>query len=151
MVSSLGVGAINGAALLFVGITSIVLGSQQIYALSTLLIVVLGQMFCSIGTGAVYGIFFFESDYRPFDCTTSTFHDRTCEFSTVQIILTIDLLHTFSTFCVAVSNLSMIVTARRPVTTLVSSAPYIVYNPRNYANPVMLQTPVSTPPAVDQP
>lgn len=151
MDSSWGVGGINGVALLFVGITSMVLGSQQIYALSTLFTVVFAQMFCAIGTGIIYGLFFFESDYRPFDCSSSTFHDRTCEFSTVQIILTIDLLHTFSTFCIVVSNLSLIVTARRPVTTLVSSAPYIVYNPRNYTNPVTLQTPVSTSPAVDQP
>ena len=135
---SYGVGVLNGGALLYVGLMCMILGRQQNYALSTLFAVVFAQLFCSIGTLTAYGLVFFYSDYRPFNCEVSEFHINRCKFGTVQTILLADLIHVFFTFCIAVSNLSTIANARRPLAPLVAS-PFIVYNPQSPAMPVSFQ------------
>jgi hypothetical protein len=137
---SLGIGFANGGILFLLGILTLILGRQQVFALTTLFVLIFFQLFATMGVFIFYCVIVFILDSDWVTCSSSSSYYDTCPLGTIRTIFIVDLIHLFITFCIIIMTMVMISNARRPVTPF-AMAPQVVYSNQMAAMPVSFDNP----------
>ncbi len=132
-------GFINGVFLLLIGILTLILCRQQVYVLSSLFVAVYFQLFITIATFGLYCFIYSILQNHSSDCSYPYTY---CYRTEAGIILIVDLIHSFLTFCLVIANLAIINNARRPPIAPVTST-YVVYNPQPHPMQTSFQNPAA--------
>lgn len=121
-----GVGFANGGVLFLLGILTLILGRQQVFALTTLFVLIFFQLFATIGVFIFYFLIVFVLS-NWLSCSGSSWSYATCPLDTIKTIFIVNLVHVFLTFCLVIMTLMMISNARRPKSPL-PMAHQVVYS-----------------------
>ena len=136
----LGIGFYNGGILFLLGILTMVLGRQQVFALTTLFVLIFFQLFASMGYFVFYFLISFVLRSTWLQCSSGTHYYDNCPLGTIETIIIANLVHVFITFCLVIVTLVMISNARRPKPAMMM-APQVIYNNQVAAVPVSFENP----------
>ena len=135
-----GVGFANGGVLFLLGILTLILCRQQVFALTTLFVLIFFQLFATIGVFVFYFLIVFVLSSSWLSCSGTSWDYSTCPLGTIKTIFIVNLVHVFITFCLVIMTLVMISHARQPRSSL-TLAPQVVYSNQMGPMPVSFDNP----------